>query len=257
MSEARDAGLLLRSVEYGDADRIVTFLTRAHGKIAMFARGARRSKRRFAGALEPFQVVSLRFRQRGSNLASLLDTSVSMSRPRLIADYDRITAASYLTELVSESIREHEPLPELFELLDEAYAVLDQPGFPAERAGRLGWIAAFELRLLILAGYAPLLDACATCGRAVDGQASAYRFSPQAGGVQCASCGAGRGVALSAETLRALAASRRADPTEIEPIPLTEEQAAEARRALAFFIRYHLGKELKSARFVETKAASS
>lgn len=245
MNEQRATAVVLRTVDYGESDRVVTFYTREQGKMTAFARAARKSQKRFGGALEPFNRLQIRFRDRRGELVSLAGAEIERSRPALRDDYDRIARASYLTELAHEATREREPQPDLFDLLDRGFDVLAS-GALREGAGH-GWLAAYEMKLLALAGYRPRLDACSECGR----EANRYRFRPREGSVFCLECAGDDGIPVSAGTTKLLEASLDTDIGELaEFCAFTAAQVEEARRMLAVFIQWQLGKELKSARFL-------
>lgn len=250
MEELHASAFVLRSVDYGESDRIVTFFTREHGKLPAFARAARKSQRRFGGALEPFQRLRIRFRDRRGDLASLASATIEEGRPSLLADYDLIARASYLTELVTEATREREAHPELFDLLDRGFDLLASPAFAAAPTPkREAWRCTFELKLLDLAGYRPVLDACAMCGTT---EAARFRFAPERGAVLCGACAMGSGgVPVSAGTLRLLQAALDADLTRLDRLVFSPDQLDEARALLGAFLRWQLGKELKSAKFLE------
>lgn len=240
--EQRASALLLRSVDYGESDRIVTFFTRELGKVTAFARSARKSQKRFGGALEPFQRLAIRYRDRRGELLSLASATVERARPGVTADLERISRAAYVTELVMEATREREPHAELFDLLDaglEVIAVADTGG---------GWLAAFELKLLALAGYRPDLAGCASCG---DAGAERYRFAPERGVLFCTRCAATGGIAVSAGTVRLLESSLEVPLDRLDRFTFSDAQVQEARRLLAPFIRLQLGKELRSAKFLD------
>ena len=173
----------------------------------------------------------------------------SISRPALITEYDLITRASYLTELVNEATREREAHPDLFDLLDQGFEVLASPALAAAtQLQRDGWLAAFELKLLALAGYRPVLDACAQCGEI---GAASYRFLPERGSVICGRCAPGTaGIGVSTGTLKILEASLDTPLEHLGRLAYSAAQIGEARRLLGAFIRWQLGKELKSARFL-------
>lgn len=160
----------------------------------------------------------------------------------MTADLERISRAAYVTELVMEATREREPHAELFDLLDaglEVIAVADTGG---------GWLAAFELKLLALAGYRPDLAGCASCG---DAGAERYRFAPERGVLFCARCAATGGIAVSAGTVRLLESSLEVPLDRLDRFTFSDAQVQEARRLLAPFIRLQLGKELRSAKFLD------
>lgn len=240
--EQRASALVLRSTDYGESDRIITFFTRELGKVAAFARSARKSQKRFGGALEPFNRLAIRYRDRRGELLSLASATVDHARPGITTDLERISRAAYVTELVMEATREREPHAELFDLLDAGLEVIGT----ADTGG--GWLAAFELKLLALAGYRPDLAGCASCG---DADAERYRFAPERGLLFCARCTASGGIAVSAGTVRLLDASLQTPLDRLDRFAFSDAQVQEARRILAPFIRLQLGKELRSAKFLD------
>ncbi|MFL5273263.1 MAG: DNA repair protein RecO, partial [Anaeromyxobacteraceae bacterium] len=155
--------IVLRTVDYGESDRIVTLLSRERGKVSAFARGARASRRRFGGALEPFTVLAAEAKERrGGDLLALESVAVVRGFGGIRTDLARIACASYACELVRELVREGEPHDELFALLEAYLARLDAgPAIPSA-------LRAVELAALAGAGLMPRLDACARCGGALD-----------------------------------------------------------------------------------------
>ena len=248
MEELRAHALVLRAVDYGDADRIVTFFTREHGKLAAFARSARKSQKRFGGALEPFNRLNIRFRDRRGDLASLAAAEIDRARPGITADYDLIARASYVTELVTEATRDREEHPALFDLLDEGFEMLGSPQYAAAALDRRdAWLVGFDLKLLSLAGYEPSLDGCAQCGNTT---AARYRFQPERGQTLCWECSSDGGIPIANGTRAMLHDAITADLATLDRILLTPPQLTEAKRLLTTFLRYQLGKDLKSTKFL-------
>jgi DNA repair protein RecO (recombination protein O) len=228
-------------VDYGERDRVATLLSRERGKLSAFARGARSSQRRFGGALEPFNLLSVELTERGGDLWSLESASVERAFGAVRGDLARIACASYAVELSRELVRDAEPHEDLFDRLAAYLERIDAaPAQPWD-------LRAFELDALRSAGLMPSLDGCARCGRpAGDGSA---RFDPAQGGVLCASCGplAGPGgLEMGGEALVALRRLQRGEPAGAPP-PV----AAEARSLLGAYVEYHLGKRLHSRRFLD------
>ncbi len=246
-AHAKLTAIVLRAVDTGEADRVVTFLTRERGKVATFARGARASRRRFGGSLEPFTLVAAEVRERaGSELLALDSVSPREAFPGIRGDLARIACAGYAAELARELVRDHEPHEDLFDLLAAYLAALDSA--PARPAA----LRAFELGALRAAGLAPRLDACARCG----GPRSALEaapFDPAHGGVLCPACSpwaardAPRPSAAAIEALAALAAGG----LPAAAAPFGAQVAREARDALTAFIEHHLGRRLKARRFLD------
>lgn len=242
-NEERAIALILRTVDYGESDRIVTFFTRELGKVSAFARAARKSQKRFGGTLEPFNRLLIRYRDGKGEMLSLSSATIDRARPGIVTELDRIGRAAYVTELTSEMIREREVLPELFDLLDAGLEVI---GSATTTGG--AWLSAFELKLLSLAGYRPDLAGCASCG---DAGAEHYRFVPDRGVIFCGRCAGANGSVVSAGTLRLLEASLEQPLDAQASLAFTAAQVDEARRLLGPFVRLQLGKELRSAKFLD------
>src|SRR5579872_6900527 len=117
MERHRERALVISSVDYGEADRIVTLFTEEHGKLSAFAAGARKSKRRFAGALEPFTLVRVAWVERRGATVRLDGADIEQTFPRAREDLPLISRALYALELCRELIREREPHPDLFHAL--------------------------------------------------------------------------------------------------------------------------------------------
>jgi len=238
--------IVLGTVDYGESDRVVTLFTAERGRLAAFARGARASRRRFGGALEPFTLLSVEAKERrGAELLSLESVQVERGFGALRGDLARIACASYACELARELTREAEPHLDLFELLAAYLGGLDAA--PPAAAG----LRAFELGALRAAGLGPRLEACARCGEAPGGEGTRLRFDPAHGGLLCHRCAAFASPAardLSAATARALA---RLDAEGAGEGDLGPEEARESREALTAFIEHHLGRRLQSRRFLD------
>ncbi|MEW5740699.1 MAG: DNA repair protein RecO [Myxococcota bacterium] len=239
MERFTDEALVLSCVDYGEADRLVTLFTKAHGRLTAFAAGARKSKRRFAGALEAGTWLNARLVERRGDTLRLDGVDVLRSYHRLREELPRIARALYSLELCRELLRDHEPHEALFDALREYLALLDD-----RQAGPTSLLK-FELDALQHAGFMPRFAPCALCG----GQTGARpRFDPEHGGVVCDDCAprVPRGVAVTPELVDALARLQAGERTPLEP-----ELRARARQLLNTFIAHHLGRRLKSVDFME------
>lgn len=179
----RDDAVLLRSVDYGESDRVLTFLTRGQGKFSALAKGARRSRRRFAGALEPFALLKIETVAARSGLARLETAVIERAFPKLLGDLPRMTVAGGLLAFVRELVPEAMPDPEVFDDVVQLLTVLDV-GEVSERALRI----CFELAQMSRAGFSPRLEACGVCGKRPDA-GRATDFDARRGFVVCQSCG--------------------------------------------------------------------
>jgi DNA repair protein RecO (recombination protein O) len=243
--------IVLRAVDYGDSDRVITLFSRERGKVSAFARGARASRRRFGGGLEPFTLLSAEVRERsGSDLLGLESISVVRGFGGIRGDLARIACASYAAELARELMRDHEPHPELFALLEAYLAVLD--GGPAHP----GALRAFELLALGAAGLAPRLDACARCGGPLDA-GRPVRLDPGQGGLLCGACqplAAPGSPTLSPAAAASLVRLAEGGLAAAAVESLAAPAGREARDALTAFLEHHLGRRLKARRFLDEVA---
>ena len=236
--------LVARVVNYGEADRICTLLTRSHGRISVLARAARRSRKRFGGALSLFIIGEAAVRQRRSGDLSLLERFASLEDLAfgISSDVVKVAHGSYLLELARELWPEDQPDEWAFELLCEALrALAAHPPSPS-------LLRAFELQFLEAMGLCPCLDRCVACGRA-PGQRSPVLFNLHRGGILCRRCDP-RGANLGQDARQHLLQLARA------PIPAAVDQQApraaarESRELMLQVVRHHLGKDLKSLEFI-------
>ena len=248
--------LVLRSIDYGDSDAVVHLLVRGRGRISAFARGARSSRKRFGGALEPFQRVEALLAEReGQELWALREARVIEAHARLRDDLHRIAHAGYAAELIHDLTRAGEPADDLLALLDEFLSRLENGAATSAR------LRALELGALAGAGLLPELLACARCGSALPRGRAA--FDPDAGGLLCTSCTTRTtALALSAAAHAALLQLRQGGLAAADA-PVSADgsgrpadaraftQACEdAARPLSLFLQHHLGHALRSAAFL-------
>jgi DNA repair protein RecO (recombination protein O) len=172
--------VVLRSIRYGEGDRVLHLYTPHRGRVAAIAKGARKSRSRFGGRLEPFFRLRLVLYEGRGDLLTVTAAETVAAYPRLREQGTALDTAARACDAVSRLFETGDPNPAVFHLLCNELALLD--GEPA-RAGRANQLA-FRLKLLLAAGLAPQLDACASCGER-DGLVG---FSGAAGGVVCAAC---------------------------------------------------------------------
>jgi DNA repair protein RecO (recombination protein O) len=241
--------VVLRTTDYGESDRVVSLFTEERGKLSAFARGARASRKRFGGALEPFTLLMASLKERPSgDLYTLENVSVQAGFGAIRGDLTRIACAGYACDLARELTRDAEPHSALFQLLVAYLGQLDAgPARPAA-------LRAYELGALREAGFAPRLDSCARCGAPLDpGSASRFAFDPAQGGALCAACAAAGegGPSISREGLAALLRLSRAGLAAALQDPLAPAAGAEAQRVLARFIEHLVGHRLASRKFLD------
>ncbi len=179
----RTEAVVLRSMRYGEADRILHLYTPQHGRVGAIAKGVRRARSRFGGRLEPFFRLRLILHEGRGELFTVTAADTVDGYRRLREDGGALDAAARACDAVGRLFETSEPHPGVFNLLCHELALLDADPGLATRANGL----AFRLKLLLAAGLAPALGACATCGE----REHLVGFSGAAGGVVCAACEAG------------------------------------------------------------------
>jgi DNA repair protein RecO (recombination protein O) len=176
-------GIVLRSLRYGEADRILHLYTPHRGRVSAIAKGVRRAKSRFGGRLEPFFRLDLVLYEGRSEMLTVTSAETVAGYPRLREHAGALDGAARACEAVARVFDDGDPHAGVYHLLANELALLD--GDPA-RAGRANALT-FRLKLLLAAGFAPQLAACASCGETEH----LMGFSGAAGGVVCAACEAG------------------------------------------------------------------
>jgi len=176
-------GIVLRSLRYGEADRILHLYTPDRGRVSAIAKGVRRAKSRFGGRLEPFFRLDLVLYEGRSELLTVTSAETLAGHPRLREDAAALDGAARACEAVARVFDDGDPHRGVYHLLANELALLNGD---VARAGRSNALA-FRLKLLLAAGFAPQLAACASCGEAEH----LMGFSGAAGGVVCAACEAG------------------------------------------------------------------
>ncbi|HEY2408029.1 MAG TPA: DNA repair protein RecO [Polyangiaceae bacterium] len=200
-SETRTAqALLLRRVDYGDSDLILTLLTDAQGRISALARGARKSQKRFGGALEPMHTLGVRYDERAAaELVTLREAKIIVPRARILASLERLEAAGVALGWVRKAAPPRVPEPEVWQ---ELSTLLDQLSDSADQSEPQVRLAAAGLRLLTAFGWGIDLLRCVSCGKlAALNQGAAV--DPGRGGLVCQSCGGAR-IHLSGKQREAL-----------------------------------------------------
>lgn len=172
--------VVLRSIRYGEADRIVHCYTRHHGRIAAIAKGSRRTRSRFGGRLEPFFRLNLVLHIGRSDLHTVTAAETLDGYSALRHHGASLDSAARACDATSRLFETDEPHPGVYHLLVNELSLLDQQPEQATLANQL----AFRLKLLMAAGLAPQLASCATCGE----REELFGFSPDAGGMVCAAC---------------------------------------------------------------------
>src|SRR6202171_3825865 len=172
--------VILRKVDYGEADRILTIFTRERGKLPAIAKAVRRGKSHMSGKLDVCSHGHMLLAE-GKRMDVVTQFQRITRSSGLAADLPRAAAAAVVVEVADKVLEERHPQPELFEMIVGALEHLSHTEINARME-----LADFLTRVLSELGYAPALAECARCGKALG--ESGLGFSPFAGGVICAHC---------------------------------------------------------------------
>jgi DNA repair protein RecO (recombination protein O) len=175
--------IVLRSIRFGEADRILHLYSEDRGRLGAIAKGARRVKSRLGGRIEPFARVQLILREGRGDLCTLTGADTVHAHPALRERRASLERATQACDAVLRLLDSHEPNRPAYNLLARELALLDAEPAAAVRAQAL----AFRMKLLLAAGFSPELAACASCGE----REHLGAFSAAAGGVVCPGCEAG------------------------------------------------------------------
>ncbi|AKE40952.1 DNA repair protein [Corynebacterium kutscheri] len=237
----RDRALVIRSYDFGEADRIIVFLTRTQGLVRAVAKGVRRAKSRFGSRLQPFVELDVHFYP-GRNLETVTaaDTLDFFASP-LIDDFTRFSAASSVLEaaerLSLSSYGEHEQLYDLtLEKLKE---------FPG-KVDTLLILDSYLLQAMDLAGWAPSLFACAQCGVA----GPHHAFHPAPGGAVCVQCRPQGSTEVDPEVLHLLWFLQQGFIAQAEAIA-DKYRITTGHRLVRAHLQWHLEKGLASLNILE------
>ncbi|HYP56205.1 MAG TPA: DNA repair protein RecO [Solirubrobacterales bacterium] len=229
--------IVLRSIRYGEADRILHLYSAKRGRIGAIAKGARRPRSRFGGRLEPFFRLDLVLHEGRGELLTVTQASTVDGYPRLRSSAAGLGAGARACDAVLRLLDSAEPNLPAYNLLCRYLDLLDDP---AGVAAGLETALSFRLKLALAAGFAPELASCTRCGEADH----LVGFSGAAGGVVCAACQAGA-FPLSEAAHRFMV---EAIGSPLAEAPVAEETALrQAERAVAETLEHHAHVQLRSA----------
>lgn len=249
MSSFSTPAILIRRVDFGDFDLIVTFLTLQRGKLTTIAKSAKRSTKRFAGTLELFNILDIVVNAgKNKGLPILTEASVRSPLYNIGTDIMKTAYASYWAELVYGCVEEGERQVDLFRLLMFVLQELDNGSVSGEILSIL-----FQMRFLTLTGLCPSLEQCCTCRNEIAGTTGyQMNYDLAKGGLICESCSSyvSSEKCLSRGTIKQLRWLNEGDMKKAIRIRFSASALQESQVFLEAFVPFHLGKEPKSLHFL-------
>ena len=237
----RDEAVVLRTHKLGEADRIITLLTRQHGRVRAVAKGVRRTSSRWGSRLEPFTHVDLQLAEGRSLDVITQAETLTPFWGGIGTHYDRYTAGTVMLETADRLVaEEREPSPQQFLLLVGGLRAM-AGGLKAPSQV----LDSYLLRSLAVAGWAPSFEHCARCG-----EEGPHRwFSPASGGVLCAACRVPGSATPAAGTITVLGALLAGDWPAVESAD--PRHLREASGVVAAYVAWHLERGLRSLAYLE------
>jgi len=246
MNTHQTEALILRTRDYGESDRLITFYAKEGGRLTGIAKGARRSRKRFVHTFELCSLVDLTYRERKS-LVWIEACKLAEPYLALRIDVERWGYAALIAEIVLEMVPEGDRQEELFLLLHETLQRLSEAN-----KDPLNVVLLFMLRFLDAAGYLPNLESCSVCRRPLK-EATRWWWRMSRGVLVCPEHRPldGDNVALDLGTLTLIQQSRRFPLEKLWRLHLLQEQKVPLLHGLLEWICDHIRKNLKSLKLLE------
>ncbi len=239
--------IIMRIKEFGESDLLVTFFTSDRGRLKGVAKGARRSKRRFANCLDLFCLTSLEYElKRKGDLHFLHSGKLIDAFPGLRSDFSSLCLASYMVELTEILFPLGVADNKMFELMKDSFFEIDK----GKKKDLLR--IQFEARAMALGGYGIDFDKCCSCGRTYTGEGRAV-FKRSKGGIACLKCQQESKLSpgLDHDTVKGLKTIQSSLWSEVEALNFSDEMIREIKSVLKLHVEYRIGRRLKSAEYLE------
>jgi DNA repair protein RecO (recombination protein O) len=236
--------VVLRSIRFGEADRVLHLYTEAHGRVGAVAKGVRKTKSRFGARLEPLSHVELVLHRGRGELQTVTAAQLVRSHRETREDYYRFSVGMIGAEAMLRLFSEEEANERAFVAVTRFLDILDGEPHAAERPTLDPLGLAFQLKLLWLAGYLPHVSACAECGAERE---PLIGYSTRAGGAVCARCApATEALALAADGLAGIEALLARPLADAPGLGLSERAQRDALRVVTASYEYHGGFRLRT-----------
>ena len=249
MSRFSSPAILIRRLDYGDFDLIITFLTHQHGKMTAIAKSAKKSTKRFSGVLELFSLLDIVVSSSNrKGLPVLAEASFSSPLNHIRGNITKTAFASYWAELVNDTLEEGRQQVAVYQLLEYVLKALDTGEMPDEVLSIL-----FQMRLLTLSGLCPNLNYCCTCHTDMaDVSQFKINIDMAKGGVICEHCSpySSGQRCLSKGTIKQLQWLNTCELHKAGRVRFSPPAMRESLAFLEAFVPYHLGREPKSLKFL-------
>jgi DNA repair protein RecO (recombination protein O) len=236
--------VVLRSIRFGEADRVLHLYTADRGRVGAVAKGVRKTKSRFGGRLEPLSHVELVLHQGAGELQTVTGVQLIRAHDAARSDYYRLSAGLIGAEAMLRLFPEQERNERAFTALTRFLDILDETPHAADRPALDPLALSFQLKLLWLSGYLPHLTSCAECGAE---DATLIGYSPRAGGAVCRACAnQAEAIALSTEGIRGIEGLLGSPLADAVGLGMSERATRDALRVVTASYEYNGGFRLRT-----------
>jgi DNA repair protein RecO (recombination protein O) len=236
-------GIVLRSMDYGEGNKIISIFTSDLGKVGVMARGAKKIKSRHTAATQLFTYADFVFYKQHGQMGSLNQAEIIDAHQPLREDLYMSAYASYLVEMLERMLGDGEGGSYLFEQLKAGLSAIE------EGKDMQIIVHIFEMKMIELAGYLPIIDTCVSCGA----ESPLTLFSAQHGGALCSRCRYKDSSALeiSEGTRKMLKLFTKMDIRRLGTITVKEETKLQLKQCMRSYMDTHIGLKWKSRGFIE------
>lgn len=244
MSYVNYKGLVIKEINTGEADKIITVLTAEEGKISIAAKNARRAKSSLGAGSQLFAYSDYML-FKGKELYNMSSCQVIEPNYEIRNDIEKLIYCSHILELILDNVQEGEPSEEILQLLLNTLYVISKTNRPLNLVTRV-----FELRLMSLLGYEPHVISCVNCGKAQDEN---MYFDFDSSGLVCKNClnPRSRSFLLLPGTVKALKYIMCISPQKLFNFSLSQESIKELGEISKRYIKEHIGKEYRKLDYLK------
>lgn len=246
MPSYKTEGIVIRRMNFGEADRILTILSERFGKIKAIAKGVRKTKSHMGGSLEPFMLLELQLHE-GKTFYIVTGTIINEEFPHLHQDLNKMSRAYYVGELIDRFSQEHQRSPEIFQICLESLRLI-------EKNDSEFMLRVFELKIIEASGFHPELYDCVHCKEKLTPDDNFW--DAVEGGVVCEKCQKTyhHGIKISDETIKFFRFVENNSIDQIKRLNVSKEVQKEADEILGNYIKNILERDLKTIGFLKNCA---
>lgn len=246
-------GIIIKRINIGEADRIITFYTATMGKVRAKAVSVRKIESKLAGHLELFMLSDLIF-ARGRNLDTVTSAQTINSFSNIRKNLNKTSFAYFICELLEKLVPEELKDTRIFNLLTSTFEILNQPKLKQENYPML--LLSFEIKLLDLLGFAPQMSRCLYCARGLDfakDKSLSFYFSAQLGGILCENCKSydRLALAINLEEIKLVNLLRSPKVYNLENLEINPELTLSLSQKIDHFMHFIFEKNIRSAEFIK------